>query len=126
MAIDPTWLTGSNGGIMAMAFAAGCAGGYGFAARTILKAAQERIGEFKLTLQQQRLDFEKKLEDEREQRRDEREDCKRELASLKDELKQMREMLIGKRAIGYFDDMRTPRDTPPDMIGKLRKLDEGE
>ena len=100
MAVDPSWLTGANGGLMAMAFGAGAAAGYGFAARTLLRAAQERIAEFRIVLRDQRSDFESQIATERNARSGEAVECRAEITSLKGELAQLRQMLIGRPLAG--------------------------
>lgn len=103
---DPSWFTGSYGGLIAIAFGAGAMGGYGFAARTILKSAQERIAEIKAEMK------------EREAK------CEQRIAGLERRQLELEDMLLGRRSLGVFSALSVPRDMPPDLGRAADKLDD--
>lgn len=49
--MDPALLLGPHGGSMALSFGFGAAAGYGFAIKSVLKTANERIEELKHELE---------------------------------------------------------------------------
>ena len=65
------YLTGPNGGIMALCFGAGCVATYGFCTRTMLRESKMRISELKgeiLVLREQIGQLQSELRDEIRQR----------------------------------------------------------
>lgn len=60
--LDITAFTGEMGGMLALAFAMGAAAGWGFAQRTAVKMAQDRIGELKLDVEKERVECQEKIE----------------------------------------------------------------
>lgn len=97
---------------MALAFWAGCAAGYAFSARTLLKLARERIDG---------LVADAKLE---------REKCEDELEAMRAELQELRDILMGKKPLPPFHVqprdtlMNAPKDTPADMKALLGRIDQ--
>lgn len=62
MRIDPAWFSGPYGGLLAVAFMAGVAFGYGFAVSTVLKLANKRIDELKRELDDERRDCNRRMD----------------------------------------------------------------
>jgi len=81
---DPTTLAGANGGLLAIAFGAGCASGYGFAIRTAYRAVKQRLD---------------KVEQDA---REERANCRMEILSLTTRQRELEDMLLGRRPVGFF------------------------
>ena len=82
--IDPHTLTGAAGGTLALAYAAGCASGYGFAIRTAYRAVKQRLD---------------KVE---EDAREERANCRMEILILTTRQRELEDMLLGRRQLGFF------------------------
>lgn len=96
MALPDIDFTGAQGGRLAIAYAAGCVSGYGFAIRTAYKAVKQRL-------------------DKVEQ--DAREDqfrCDQRIAALELRQRELEDMLLGRRALGFFT-------TPPPIPMPLEK-----
>ncbi len=82
--IDAHQLAGPLGGIIAVAFGAGCISGYGFAIRTAYKAVKSRLDKVEL---------------------DAREDkyrCDAQVLTLQTRQRELEDMLLGRRPLGFF------------------------
>lgn len=88
--IDPSIFTGAAGGSLALAFGAGCAAGYGFAIRTAYRAVKQRL--------------DKVEQDQKE----ERATCRMEIMALQTRQRELEDMLLGRRALGFFSPPATP------------------
>jgi hypothetical protein len=125
---NPSWLTGPYGGIIAVAFAAGAVGGWGFAARTILKIAQTRMTEMKAEMLAERVAWAERTAEVKRDADRAQEKCEQRISQLERRQLELEDMLLGRRSLGAFSTLRIPQDTPPDMIGRLdeiRRSDEG-
>lgn len=85
-------ISGPAGGLMAIAYGFGCASGYGFAIRTAYRAIKERLD---------------RVEREREE---DRLACKAEISTLTLRQRELEDMLLGRRALGFFTPIEKPGD----------------
>ena len=76
--------TGAGGGSLAIAFGAGCAAGYGFAIRTAYRAVKQRLDKVEADA------------------REDQKRCDMKILTLENEQRELRDMLLGRRPIGFF------------------------
>ncbi|AHE52649.1 hypothetical protein [Sphingomonas sanxanigenens] len=72
MSFDWSLLLGPYGGVVAGAFGTGCAAGYAFCVRTILKVSDGRLDEFRAEIARERKDCDERISSINDDRREER------------------------------------------------------
>lgn len=109
-------IRGPLGGLVAMAFGAGCVGGYGFASRTLVKLAREQIEALQQTQKEDKAEW-------KEEQRREREKCERDIRELTQRQRELEDMLLGRRPIGLFTEPLTRTPSPePSVEEPLKRI----
>lgn len=72
MSFDWSQLLGAYGGQLATAFGSGCAAGYAFCIKTVLKSSEARMDEFRAEIARERKECEERIASINEDRREER------------------------------------------------------
>jgi hypothetical protein len=91
---DTSQLTGPLGGVLALAFGLGCAAGYGFCVKTILKMSTSRIE----ALEKDRVESARK--------------CDEKISALERRQLELEDMLLGRRPVGMFSPLALEAGTP--------------
>jgi len=89
--INIAQFTGEMGGLLCVAFGMGCATGYGFAIRTAYRAVKDRLDKVE----------QRAAEDERR--------CEGKITALELRQRELEDMLLGRRALGFFSKMAGPQ-----------------
>lgn len=106
-------LSGPAGGLVGIAYAFGCASGYGFAIRTAYRAVKDRLDRVESQREHDRLAHELERANDHAQ-------CQYEITNLQTHQRELVDMLLGKRQLGFFS---TPGPPPAPIAKAVDKLD---